>query len=111
MQIINESHRRVRELLLSFHSDSEWSSISEDMGLPLEEKIRFHEGGIENQGFPSQLLEGNQDAFLGMDPASSIIGNMQGTEEYILLNSDMKTVTAPSNTTSLELSRAATLTG
>lgn len=69
--------------LLSFHSDSEWSSISEDLDLPLEDQIPFQEGGFENPTFPSLFLEGNQDTFQGMDPASSIIGNMQGTEEYL----------------------------
>lgn len=83
MQIINESHRRVRKDLLSFHSESEWSSISEDMGLPLEDEIHFHEGGQTTHGFPTSLLEGNADALFGMDPASSIIGNIQGTEEYL----------------------------
>jgi len=51
------------------------------MELPMEDSIQPNLEAQDQTAFPTLFLEGNQDAFL--DPASSIIGNIQGLEEYL----------------------------
>lgn len=53
------------------------------MELPVEDNIPSNGEPQDPTAFPTLLLEGNQDACLGIDPASSIIGNIQGLEEYL----------------------------